>query len=382
MYKIINKKKLVLTAAADALGSVLFGLQRLLRRPGQIRPEEVRDILVIRTAYMGDVVMTLPMLKPLKERYPDARISFLTATAAVDVLKNNPFLDEIITFDPSWFYPGSRDRLIAFIRRMRERTFDLVIEARGDIREILCLAYPLRARYRVGFGFGGGSFLLTHVVPYTGVRHKLEYHLDIARFLGCPVEGVTWGVYLTDEEKNGVQELLDANGIRKPFIAVHPGARHELRRWYTDRYARLYDHVVQELGFPVVILGSPGEKELADAIIKQMVTKPYSLVGKATLRQLAGVLSASTLFICNNSGPMHIAASLKVPTIVLHGPSKTYWDAPYGNPQRIVEKEFPCRRTCDENTCRNQRYHACMKDIEVKDVQDAVAALLRELKKT
>jgi len=144
----------------------------------------------------------------------------------------------------------------------------------------------------------------------------------------------------------------------------------------------LYDYVARELGLPVVIVGSPAERDLADAIIKEMRTKPHNLAGQAGLRELAGVLSESKLFICNNSGPMHIAASLNVPAVVLHGPSKTYWDAPYGNPQRIVEKEFPCRRTCDENTCRNQRYHACMKDIEVADVRDAVAALLTELENT
>ncbi len=79
MYKIINTKKLVATAAADVLGNVLFALPRLFRRREQIRNAEVRSILVIRTAYIGDVVMTLPVLKPLKELYPGATISFLTA---------------------------------------------------------------------------------------------------------------------------------------------------------------------------------------------------------------------------------------------------------------------------------------------------------------
>jgi ADP-heptose:LPS heptosyltransferase len=378
-YKIINRKKLAATFIIDMLGSVLFSPRLLLGKGGAIRPESVRTILVIRTAYMGDVVMTLPLLEPLKKRFPGAKITFLTASSAKDVLINNPYVDEILTYDPIWFYPSAGKKQGDFMKEFRKRSFDLVIEARGDIREILYLAYPLKARYRVGFGFGGGSFLLTHVVPYTGVKHKLEYHLDIADYLGCERDGLEWGIYLTEDEKKRVQEILEREGIQGPFIAVHPGARHVLRQWFRERYAALYDRIATELGVPVAIVGSPAERDLADAVSSSMRTKPYNFAGRANLRELAGILSRATMFICNNSGPMHIAASMETPTVVLHGPSKTYWDAPYATRSRIVEKEFACRHSCDETSCHNERYHACMKDIEVDDVFTAVLDLKREL---
>jgi ADP-heptose:LPS heptosyltransferase len=176
MYKIINKKKLAATAVADAIGHLLFGANRLFRKSGKIRAEEIKDILIIRTAYIGDVVMTLPVLKPLKELFPGARISFLTATGAVDVLKNNPFVDEVIAYDPFWFYPSAGGSYRRFIKDLQTRTFDLVIEE-ADIRDILLIAWRIKSRYRMSYDVGGGGYLLTHVVPYPGLKHKVEYYL-------------------------------------------------------------------------------------------------------------------------------------------------------------------------------------------------------------
>ena len=198
MYKIINKKKLAATVALDLVGRALFLPARLFRRSHKIQADQVRTILVIRTAYIGDVVMTLPVLKPLRELFPGARISFLTATGAAEVLKNNPFVDEVIAYDPFWFYPSSMRAYGKFIRQMRTRAFDLVIEARADIRDLLLLAWPLKARYRLSYDVGGGGYLLTHVVPYPGLKHKVEYHLDLVRYLGYRGNGLEWGIYLSD----------------------------------------------------------------------------------------------------------------------------------------------------------------------------------------
>ena len=246
MYKIINKKKLYATIAADIVGTLACAPARLCMRREEIRPAEVKEILLIRTAYIGDVVMTLPLLKPLRERFPQARISFLTATRAAAVLENNPYLDEIVRYDPFWFYPTPKAGYRSFVRELRRTPYDLVIEARGDIRELLFLVRPLKARHKVGHDVGGGGYLLTDVVPYGGLKHKVEYHLDIARHLGCPDGPVEWGVYLGGEEQKSVDEVLGRAGIAGAFVALHPGSRLPLKRWFPERYAALCD----ELGSP------------------------------------------------------------------------------------------------------------------------------------
>jgi len=377
LYKIINRKKLVATAVADGIGRVLFGLPRLLRKSGRIPPEDVRDILVIRTAYIGDVVMTLPILKPLRELYPRARIAFLTASGAVDVLKGNPFVDEVIAYDPPWFYPSSTSAWPEFINRMRRRTFDLVIETRADIREILLLAWPLKANYRVSYDVGGGGYLLTHCVPYPGLRHKVEYHLDLVRYLGYRGRDLEWGIYLSPEERQRVREIMERKGTGQPFIAVHPGGRLPLKRWPARHYAAVCGKLTEKYGMPVVVFGSENERPIVEEMISAMKQRPVDLAGEVSLREMAGILSHASVFLCNDSGPMHIAAAMKTPIVAVFGPSKSVETGPFGGEHRVVEKAFPCRPTCDESSCRFERYNACMEDVSPEDVFRAADDLIR-----
>jgi ADP-heptose:LPS heptosyltransferase len=377
MYTITNKKKLAATIAADLAGFVLFGLQRLFRKKGKIRADQIKEVLVIRTAYIGDVVMTLPILKPLKELFPTARISFLTAARAGDVLKNNPFVDEVIAYDPFWFYPTSVASYWEFIKHMRTRTFDLVIEARADIREILLLAWPLKAKYRLSYDVGGGGYLLTHKVPFRGIQHKVEYHLDMVRYLGYSGRELEWGIYLTDDELSNVRELMGRHAIERPFVAVHPGSRLPLKRWPPDRYAAVSDELAGRCNMQVVLLGAGDEKPIVDAVASAMKHKPISLCGELSLREMAGVLSEAALLICNDSAPMHIAASMGTPTVALFGPSRSRETGPYGGSHCVVEKEFRCRAGCDTTSCRHDRYNACLADITALDVLDAAEALIQ-----
>ncbi len=377
MYKIINRKKLVATAVADSIGRVLFGLPRLLRRTGRIVPEDVRDILVIRTAYIGDVVMTLPILKPLRELYPRARIAFLTASGAVDVLKGNPFVDEVIAYDPFWFYPSPASSWPEFINRMRRRKFDLVIETRADIREILLLAWPLKATYRVSYDVGGGGYLLTHRVPYPGLRHKVEYHLDLVRYLGYRGNDLEWGIYLSPEERQRVREIMERKGTGQTFIAVHPGGRLALKRWPPGRFAAVCGELTEKYGMPAVVFGAENERPIVEEMISAMKRRPIVLAGEVSLREMAGILSHAAIFLCNDSGPMHIAAAMKTPTVAVFGPSKSVETGPFGGEHRVVEKAFPCRPACDESSCRFERYNACMEDVSPDDVLRAADDLIR-----
>lgn len=371
-YRIINKKKLYATMAADFIGNIIF-LPILFKKKEEIEPDGIKEILVIRTAYIGDVVMTLPLLKPLRERFKKARISFLTSTKAKDVLENNPYVDEIITYDPFWFYPSKKGEYTGFIRELKKKRFDLVIEARGDIRDIMLLAWPLRARYRVSYGVGGGSFLLTHVVPHEKINHRVDYHLDIARFLGCKVSDVEWRIYLTDDEKKRVEEFLGRKNIdlKKPIIAIHPGSRKELKCWSPEGFAETGDYL-SEQGYTVILTGAPDEVDLVNKVAGMMKKRPVVLAGKTSLRELAGVIGRCSLFICNDSSPMHIAAAMKIPTVAIFGPSKSIETGPYGKGQIVVEKDFPCRYTCDEDVCNFKNHNQCIKDISVEDVISAV----------
>lgn len=365
---------------ADVIGYALWTPARILRKDSPPRKEEVKEILVVRTAYIGDVIMTLPMLKPLKEFYQGSQITFLTANAAKDLFKGNPYVDDVITYDAFWFYEKS-ETFGDFLKRLRNRRFDLVIEARGDIRDILLIAYLCRARHRVSYKVAGGGFLLTGIVPYEKIKHKVEYHLDIVRFLGAETGKFAWDLYLTAEERNFGKALLTAQGIADSdtVIGIHPGGRKGLKCWSARKYAEVADWIISKYNAKVIFTGSGEEIKLIEDIMGKMSAKAVSLTGKTDLRILASLLKRFNLFICNDTAPLHIASAMKTPTVAIFGPSKSNETGPYGNIHRVVEKDFPCRYTCDEDVCNHRVHNECMTAITTDDVCEAVKDIMNEI---
>lgn len=377
MYRIVNRKKRILTAIADRIGQSLSGLLHPSGRSTEIVSASVRHILVIRTAYIGDVMMTVPMIRPLKRRFPHARISFLTSTAAAPLLRNNPDIDTVLELNPFWFYPARIVEYLRFIRKLRRYRFDLVIEARGDIREILLLVLPVHARYKLSYAVGGGGFALTHVVPHPHVNHRVDYHLDMVAYLGGQVNRtrLDWGIHLTPEENARVEKILEREGIHQPFWCAHPGSRLPLKQWSVDRYAQAFDQISEMIRCPVVLLGAKDELSVVKEIADGLTYPHHILAGSVVLREMVGILRNASIFVCNDSAPMHIAAAMQIPTVAIFGPSKSMQTGPRSPMAAVVEKPFPCRETCDEHTCRHEIHHACMKSIAVKDVVDAVWGL-------
>ena len=385
-YKIINRKKKVFTVIADLFGYILWMPVNLFKKKN-IPFADIKEILVIRTAYIGDVVMTLPILKSLKTLYPDARITFLTSSSAGDVFLNNPYVDSILTYQAFWFYPLNLKEAIRnylkFLKVLRSKTYDLTIEARADIRDILLLAYMSKSRHRVSYKVGGGGYLLTNVVPYERTKHRIEYHRDIVRYLGGNNNTIEWGLYLSPEEQNAADSLLLHEGVDFTglLVGIHPGSRKELKTWFPDRFAKLADTIITEYGAQVIFTGSQEEKEFIDGILVQMDHAVINLAGKTDVRTLSGIIEKFDLFICNDSAPLHIASAMKTPTVAIFGPSKSLETGPYGNVHRVVEKDFPCRFSCDEDVCKHRVYKECMKKIVVRDVMEAVRTITREMRK-
>jgi len=388
LYRIINKKKLFVTRVADLAGNIILFPKLLFKKEEKIVPAEIKEILVIRTAYIGDVVMTLPILKPLKGLYPNARITFLTSLGAKDIFLNNPYVDEVLAYDAFWFYPKRLKEAIRgygkFLKILRSKKYDMVIEARADIRDILLLSFFSKARYRVSYRVGGGGYLLTHVVPYEEIKHRVDYHLDIVKYLGAGTSEIEWGLYLGGEEAKTTESLFIQERINSSelLVGIHPGGRKELKSWKPERFAELADKIIDKYGAKVIFTGSPQEEGRIEKIKTNMSREAVNLSGKTNLRLLSGIIKKLHLFICNDSAPLHIASAMKIPTVAIFGPSKRMETGPYGNVHRVVEKDFPCRFTCDEDVCNYKVFNECMDKIQVEDVWDAAQDILEKTKVT
>jgi lipopolysaccharide heptosyltransferase II len=379
VYKIISKKKLVTVRMLDAL---LNGFHKVGFFPSDGRAglstisDTIRKILVIRLAYIGDVIMTFPVLPALKQVFPHADIDLLTSHAAAPLLENNPHIHDVIRWNAPWFYPQSRTPRIRHIRQViQSAEYDLGIDFRGDIRNIYhCLWKPGIPR-RLSYNSGGGGLLLTDPVSWRELKHKVDYHLDLVRHFGFEVASDEPRIFLTAEEVGQAAERLrqDIDPGIKP-IAVHPGARLPLKCWAPERFAELIRKIHRETEHPVILLGGEDDRERADLISAgQPVAADFT--GRLNIRELAAIMSLCECVVCHDSASMHIASAVGTQVVALFGPSRPVETAPCGSGHRVIEGSCAVKDFCDERTCTISEHRKCIDSITVEQV----AAVCRDV---
>ena len=349
----VTRGKRLLLATVDAAArpfATLLGTRRV--RPG----DGIWKILVVELWHIGDVVIATTALQALRARYPDASITLLAKSHAEDLLRGSGLVDEIITYDFPWTaetdkYDLSRyDRtgLSALIRRLRAERFDLTVDCRMDFRSNM-LTFATRARRRVGYAFGGGSFLLTDAIPAKPrSHHKVRDWLNLMEALGSQKgtrvitraeDGKPLAPRLTllPEERQAAAAKLESMGIspRDLIVAVHAGASHPLKRWQAEHFARVADSLAARYGARIVVLVDP-EGHGADL---PLITEACYVT--ASLRELMGFIGSCDLLLCNDSAPMHIADALGVPVVAVFTTGNPRWYGPSGKHQRVVGKGAP-----------------------------------------
>lgn len=341
-------------------------------------------ILLIKPSSLGDIVHALPVLALLRDAYPRAHIAWLAGLSFAPLLEGHPLLDEVIPFDRARYGRMLRSPAIfaefrAFVRSVRERRFDLVIDLQGLIRSGY-LAWASGAPRRVGFAHARelAPLFYTHRVrvPPTA-RHAVDQNLHVAAALGLPTNSPPrFPLGLRPEERRAAAETLAPLLPRgdTTFVAVLIGARWETKLWRAERIANLIDRL-HERGYPrCLLLGGPGDAPLAAEVRAAARTDIADLVGKTTLRQLAALLERAALVVTLDSGPMHIAAALERPIVALFGPTDPARCGPYAPQTRIAATPITCS-PCYQRRCW---HHSCMNWLQVDDVLDHVVALAQE----
>ena len=348
--------------------------------PGDI-DRQYQRILIVRTDRLGDVLLSTPAAKALRQKFPQAYISMMVSSYAKDVLEGNPALDEVIIFDKD-----AKDSLgwlatLKFAWVLRKKKFDLAIVLHPTIRVHLLTflaGVPKRLGYDRKFGF-----LLTHRIKHTkqlGQKHESEYALDLIRYLGIAPVDKTLFMPLKQESEKWAEALFSEAQIKDSdkLLVIHPAASCVSRIWPGERYAQVADKLAQQYGFKIIIVSGPKDLQKAEVVIKNMRTKALNLAGKTSISQLASLLSRCQLFISTDSGPMHVASALGVPVITIFGRSQAglspqRW-GPLGTKSRILHKTVGCT-ICLAHNC--QKDFACLKATTVEDVLLAAESILK-----
>ena len=366
----------VFTAVNNILGC---GLENKYLIPGH----NFERILIVRTDRIGDVLLSTPVIKALRDNYPKAHIAMIVSPYAKDIVDGNPYLDEVIIYDKDATHRGWIASM-NFAGDLRKKKFDLGLILHPTNRAHL-IAFFSGIPKRVGFNRKFG-FLLTDQVEHTkqlGAKHELEYSLDLVRRLGIEPRDKSLFMPIKPESEKWVSELFLREKINQTdkLLAIHPGASCPSKVWSNERFAWVADKLIAKYKFKVLIVAGPKDAGLARNVAENMHESVINLAGETSVSQLASLLKRCQLFISNDSGPVHIASALGVPVISIFGRaqqglSPVRW-GPLGLKGRFLHKEAGCVQ-CLAHNCVKE--FACLKAISVEDVLSAADALLNESK--
>jgi len=334
---------------------------------------DVRNILVIKLRYVGDVLLATPVLRALREHYPDATLTMMVNQGTEDMVKHHPDLNEVLVVKRG----GIGEQLRA-LHQVRQRRFDCVIDLTDGDRSAI-LTWFSGAPVRIGFNdeHRWRGRLYTTIVPAPSVAvHRVER--DLAALTPLPPMGIgskagPLVLHTSQEDEDAADRLLREVGVmetdgdmRKPVIVLHPGARYWFKAWPAIRFADLADRLAEVCGYRVLLAGGPDDLEMINAIRAQAKSSLVVMAGRATLLQFAAVLKRCAVFIGNDNGAMHIAAAVGTPVVGLFGPSNPMEWGPRGQKVKAIYKGLDCR-PCFHPTCQRGEQN-CMKQISVDEV--------------
>ncbi|OQB09430.1 MAG: Lipopolysaccharide core heptosyltransferase RfaQ [Candidatus Omnitrophica bacterium ADurb.Bin205] len=370
---------------ANHLESFLSAARRVLR-PGESRglgfvlPHEYKRILVVRTDRIGDVVLSTPVIKVLRDNYPHAFIAMMVSPHSKEIVEGNPYLDEVVLYDKDAKEKGWLSS-IKFSRKLNKSKFDIAIILHPTNRVHL-ISYLAGIPKRIGYDRKMG-FLLTDKFSHTkqlGQKHELEYNLDLLENLGLRIDDKKLFMPIRSASEEWAEDFFKSQGINNAdkLLLINPAASCPSKIWPSDRFAQVAERLAQRYGLKVIIVCGPKDVFIAEKVIAQMKIPAYSLAGKVSLSQLASLLKRSALFISNDSGPVHIASALGVAVISIFGRkqkglSPKRW-GPIGIRGKALHKDVGCIN-CLAHNCKKE--FACLKAITVEDVLGAADNLLR-----
>jgi heptosyltransferase-2 len=339
--------------------------------------KEPKKILIVRTDRIGDILLSTPVIKNLREAFPSSYIAFMCRPYTKDILEGNPYLDEVIIYD-KYGKQKSIWSSIKFSIFLRKKRFDWAIVLHPTNRAHL-VTFFAGIPFRVGWDKKLG-FLLTKRIPHTkqeGKKHELEYTLDILREINIPIVDKTIYFPLKKDSQDKIDYLLSNLGVTKEekIIVIHPSASCSSKRWPQEYFCQLIKLLKEKFSYKIIIITAKGEEKYAEKLIKEDVV---DLRGRLNILEVGALLKRAILFISNDSGPVHIASALETPVISIFGRkdkglSPARWK-PLGRNSFYLHKDTGCKRCLAHNCLKG---FLCLKAIKPDEVVKMAISILQ-----
>ncbi len=337
------------------------------------------NILVIQTAYLGDLAITLPMVQVLKKNYPKINIDIICLPDTSKLIENNPYFREIIRYDkrktekgilPTW----------SLIKRIQLNKYQIALIPHPSFRSSI-LACLGKINIRIGFSKSAGKFLFTQITPFNKFQHEVERNISLLENLGIsPSKKETSEYYPSLKEKNNIENIIQKNTNDEiGIITIAPGSVWKTKRWMPERFAEVVSELIKK-NYLVFAIGGTSEDGIGKQISELVSSSKFvNLIGKLSLLESIELIKRSVLLISNDSAPLHISSGVNTPVVGIYGPTDPrfgFW--PYGENDVIIETNNLSCRPCGMHggdKCPIGTWE-CMEKISSKKVLEGVEKII------
>jgi lipopolysaccharide heptosyltransferase I len=334
-------------------------------------------ILIVKLGSIGDVVHALPVLRTIRHNLPEAYIAWIIEDKAKEILDGNKDINKVITINTKKWRKrlniSTLKEIFSIVKALREDRFDAAIDLQGLLKSGV-ISILSGAKTTIGFDSKNCREYLNILFTNKKISssdkdvHVVDKNLSLLKPFGFKEIKKEFSLSYSPEDDEYINEFFKKNGVgKKPIIAVNPGAGWKTKEWGIKNYAEMCNRIIKEIDADVILTWGPGEDAMIKGVTASMSCSPL-VAPPTSLGQLIALLKRCRLFVGGDTGPLHIAAALKIPTVAIYGPSSPQRNGPYGDNHIIVHKKIECsgcyKRNCD--------ILKCIKMISVDDVFLAV----------
>ncbi len=354
---------------------LLFLLSIFLKKRRRLPIENIRKILFIKLAAIGDTIILIPTFRAIKKKFPEAELTFLCTPVNYEIAKKIPYLDKIINCDVHGFLYNPF-KLLSFLKDLRKINYDVVID--GSQWERIASLFTLftKSHYSIGFNTEKQyrQFVYDRVVPHLRNKHELENFLDLITPLGVEIteSDKSLEYFLNEDDKKFANDFWAKHNLSdRLVICFHPGCgdNGQPREWEIERYIELGKRLkVYDDNITIMITGAPNEVERCNKIAEGIGGNLIYTAGMFALNNVVALVEKVKLIVCSNTGMLHIASCVGTKTLGLHGPTNPVKWGSYNKKSVLIQSDkfcSPCLYLGHEYGCQAPQ---CMAHIKVDDV--------------
>ena len=293
--------------------------------------DQIGRILILRMGPVGETILTTPVIRALRGRFPDAYIAYMVNPGREDLVSENPNLNEVITYKVS---------IPSLIYEMVKRSFDMVVVLQPTFR-LVVHTFLARIPFRIGFETNSGKGCLLHAaVPNNIDQHETDRYLDVVRGIGIEPDSCEPEMFVNAASQMWANDFLAGADVASDrlLVGLNPGSASLSRRWSRSGFAEVGDRLHQKYNAQILITAGEAEGRLPHEIARRMSCSPCIVTG-ITPMQLGAIIQKCHLYISNDTGPMHMSTAVKTPTIGLFGASNPHQWGPDWHPHTIIARK-------------------------------------------